>query len=120
MDLNAEYKEKYAKVKAASGVLYPSGPSDQLSRGLQLSESAIFGKFNHFCARLSKLKELMATIEQFQRLHESTVGVENIGNLSERILDTLKVYSHDGPIRRRKRRYILMTDQSDAGSAGII
>eukprot|EP00959_Pyramimonas_sp_CCMP1952_P178205 3725269-Pyramimonas_sp.AAC.1 len=27
------------------------------------------------------------------------------------------VYSHDGLIRRRKREYVLMTDQSDAGSA---
>eukprot|EP00976_Prorocentrum_cordatum_P085399 1186071-Prorocentrum_minimum.AAC.1 len=32
---------------------------------------------------------------------------------------TSAVYSHDGPIRRRKRRYILTTDQSDAESAGI-
>eukprot|EP00959_Pyramimonas_sp_CCMP1952_P300640 6288582-Pyramimonas_sp.AAC.1 len=30
-----------------------------------------------------------------------------------------RVYSHDGPIRRRKHGYILTTDQSDAGSAGI-
>eukprot|EP00959_Pyramimonas_sp_CCMP1952_P338046 7079289-Pyramimonas_sp.AAC.1 len=36
------------------------------------------------------------------------------------------VYSHDGPIRRsgpigrRKRGYILTTDQSDAGSVGIL
>eukprot|EP00959_Pyramimonas_sp_CCMP1952_P344948 7224398-Pyramimonas_sp.AAC.1 len=29
------------------------------------------------------------------------------------------IYSHDGPIRRRKRGYILLTDQSDAGSVGI-
>eukprot|EP00959_Pyramimonas_sp_CCMP1952_P035281 739125-Pyramimonas_sp.AAC.1 len=28
-----------------------------------------------------------------------------------------RLYSHDGPIRRRKRGYILTTDQSDAGSA---
>eukprot|EP00976_Prorocentrum_cordatum_P071937 1180520-Prorocentrum_minimum.AAC.1 len=28
-------------------------------------------------------------------------------------------YSHDGPIGRRKRGYILTTDQSDAGSASI-
>eukprot|EP00959_Pyramimonas_sp_CCMP1952_P232412 4856839-Pyramimonas_sp.AAC.1 len=28
-------------------------------------------------------------------------------------------YSHDGPIRRRTRGYILTTDQSDAGSVGI-
>eukprot|EP00976_Prorocentrum_cordatum_P062779 1176847-Prorocentrum_minimum.AAC.5 len=27
--------------------------------------------------------------------------------------------SHGGPIRRRKRGYILTADQSDAGSAGI-
>eukprot|EP00959_Pyramimonas_sp_CCMP1952_P399285 8366425-Pyramimonas_sp.AAC.1 len=30
-----------------------------------------------------------------------------------------RVYSHDGPIRCSKRGYILMTDQSDAVSAGI-
>eukprot|EP00959_Pyramimonas_sp_CCMP1952_P475272 9504095-Pyramimonas_sp.AAC.1 len=30
-----------------------------------------------------------------------------------------RVYSPDGPIRRRKRGYILTTDPSDAGSAGI-
>eukprot|EP00959_Pyramimonas_sp_CCMP1952_P121556 2541705-Pyramimonas_sp.AAC.1 len=30
-----------------------------------------------------------------------------------------RVYSHDGPIRRRKRGYILAMDRSDAGSAGI-
>eukprot|EP00976_Prorocentrum_cordatum_P059543 1175544-Prorocentrum_minimum.AAC.2 len=28
------------------------------------------------------------------------------------------VYSHDGPIRHRKRGYILTMDQSDAGSVG--
>eukprot|EP00976_Prorocentrum_cordatum_P026479 537585-Prorocentrum_minimum.AAC.1 len=31
----------------------------------------------------------------------------------------LKVYSHNRPIRRRKRGYILTIDQSDAGSGGI-
>eukprot|EP00976_Prorocentrum_cordatum_P112406 1195525-Prorocentrum_minimum.AAC.9 len=30
-----------------------------------------------------------------------------------------RVYSHDGPIGRRKRGYILTTDQSDAGSTVI-
>eukprot|EP00976_Prorocentrum_cordatum_P112057 1195466-Prorocentrum_minimum.AAC.4 len=30
-----------------------------------------------------------------------------------------RVYSHDGPIRRRQRGYIRATGQSDAGSAGI-
>eukprot|EP00959_Pyramimonas_sp_CCMP1952_P350739 7348366-Pyramimonas_sp.AAC.1 len=30
-----------------------------------------------------------------------------------------RVYSHDGPIIRRKRGYILTTDHSDAGNAGI-
>eukprot|EP00959_Pyramimonas_sp_CCMP1952_P165304 3455553-Pyramimonas_sp.AAC.4 len=29
-----------------------------------------------------------------------------------------RVYSHDGPIRRNRRGYILMMDQSDAGSTG--
>eukprot|EP00976_Prorocentrum_cordatum_P009141 182463-Prorocentrum_minimum.AAC.1 len=30
-----------------------------------------------------------------------------------------RVYSHDEPIRRWKRGYILTTNPSDAGSAGI-
>eukprot|EP00959_Pyramimonas_sp_CCMP1952_P264955 5540440-Pyramimonas_sp.AAC.1 len=30
-----------------------------------------------------------------------------------------RVYSHDGPIRRRKRGYIPTMDQSDAGSVSI-
>eukprot|EP00959_Pyramimonas_sp_CCMP1952_P126098 2636855-Pyramimonas_sp.AAC.1 len=30
-----------------------------------------------------------------------------------------QVYSHDGPIRRKKRRYILTMEQSDARHAGI-
>eukprot|EP00959_Pyramimonas_sp_CCMP1952_P419140 8779627-Pyramimonas_sp.AAC.3 len=30
-----------------------------------------------------------------------------------------QVYSHDGPIGCRDRRYILTVDQSDAGIAGI-
>eukprot|EP00959_Pyramimonas_sp_CCMP1952_P176302 3683972-Pyramimonas_sp.AAC.1 len=30
------------------------------------------------------------------------------------------MFSHGGPIRRRKRGYNLTTDQSDAGSTGII
>eukprot|EP00959_Pyramimonas_sp_CCMP1952_P017611 373653-Pyramimonas_sp.AAC.1 len=30
-----------------------------------------------------------------------------------------RVYSHDGPIRRRKRRYNFTTDRLDTGSAGI-
>eukprot|EP00959_Pyramimonas_sp_CCMP1952_P275315 5754910-Pyramimonas_sp.AAC.1 len=30
-----------------------------------------------------------------------------------------EVYSHDGPIRRRKHGYILTTDQSDAGNMDI-
>eukprot|EP00959_Pyramimonas_sp_CCMP1952_P089383 1869740-Pyramimonas_sp.AAC.1 len=39
------------------------------------------------------------------------VGVHHVGDEG--------VYSHDGPIRRNTRGYILTTDQSDAGRAGI-
>eukprot|EP00976_Prorocentrum_cordatum_P033845 688894-Prorocentrum_minimum.AAC.1 len=44
------------------------------------------------------------------------------GIFSQRTKQTqeARVYSHDGPNRRRKRRYILTTDQSDAGSAGLL
>eukprot|EP00959_Pyramimonas_sp_CCMP1952_P465042 9487622-Pyramimonas_sp.AAC.2 len=36
------------------------------------------------------------------------------------LLDDASVCSHDGPMRRSKRGYILTRDQSDAGSAGIL
>eukprot|EP00959_Pyramimonas_sp_CCMP1952_P231461 4837985-Pyramimonas_sp.AAC.1 len=44
------------------------------------------------------------------------------GKLSRRTNQTTqeaRICSHDGPIRRRKRGYILTTGQSDAGSADI-
>eukprot|EP00959_Pyramimonas_sp_CCMP1952_P218498 4569983-Pyramimonas_sp.AAC.1 len=43
------------------------------------------------------------------------------GILSQRTnqMQEARVYSHDGPIGRRKRGYIRTTDQSAAGSAGI-
>eukprot|EP00959_Pyramimonas_sp_CCMP1952_P314214 6577512-Pyramimonas_sp.AAC.2 len=34
-------------------------------------------------------------------------------------MQEVRVYSHDGPIIRRRRGYILTRDLSDAGSAGI-
>eukprot|EP00976_Prorocentrum_cordatum_P072044 1180561-Prorocentrum_minimum.AAC.2 len=37
----------------------------------------------------------------------------------QQVSNVVPVYSHDRPIRRRKQRYILTTDQSDAGSKGI-
>eukprot|EP00959_Pyramimonas_sp_CCMP1952_P436396 9138129-Pyramimonas_sp.AAC.2 len=42
-----------------------------------------------------------------------------IGELSQRTNQTheARVYSHDGPLRRMKREYILMTDQSDTDQA---
>eukprot|EP00976_Prorocentrum_cordatum_P004307 84644-Prorocentrum_minimum.AAC.1 len=45
----------------------------------------------------------------------------SVGTFSRRTNQTQEVwaYSHDGPIRRRKRGYILTADQSDAGSVGI-
>eukprot|EP00976_Prorocentrum_cordatum_P036122 735000-Prorocentrum_minimum.AAC.1 len=36
-----------------------------------------------------------------------------------RTCEAKRVYSHDGPIGRRKRGYVLTTDQSDAGHVGI-
>eukprot|EP00959_Pyramimonas_sp_CCMP1952_P308765 6461883-Pyramimonas_sp.AAC.5 len=43
------------------------------------------------------------------------------GSLSQRtnLTQEARVYSHDGPIRRINRGYILTMDRSDAGSAGI-
>eukprot|EP00959_Pyramimonas_sp_CCMP1952_P246285 5147621-Pyramimonas_sp.AAC.1 len=44
-----------------------------------------------------------------------------VGIFSRRTNQTqeARVYSHDGPIRRRKRGYIITMDQSDTLSAGI-
>eukprot|EP00976_Prorocentrum_cordatum_P063832 1177242-Prorocentrum_minimum.AAC.1 len=49
-------------------------------------------------------------------------NAESAGIFSRRTNQTqeARVYSHDGPIRRRKRGYILTMDQSEAGSAGSL
>eukprot|EP00959_Pyramimonas_sp_CCMP1952_P154214 3226368-Pyramimonas_sp.AAC.1 len=57
----------------------------------------------------------------------NVVNVANVGSTGETSLVSEheaglavpRVYSHDGPIRHRKRGYILVMDQLDAGSAGI-
>eukprot|EP00976_Prorocentrum_cordatum_P052441 1057995-Prorocentrum_minimum.AAC.3 len=59
-----------------------------------------------------------------RNVHHSTGTPDDTHRNDQRIRksvssDELAGYSHDGPIRRRKRGDILMTDQSDAGSVGI-
>eukprot|EP00976_Prorocentrum_cordatum_P075329 1181864-Prorocentrum_minimum.AAC.2 len=63
-------------------------------------------------------KVLILRAQSAKPLYE-LVGCVGITPLSRRTnqMQEAWVYSHDGPIRRRKRGYILMTDQSDAGSA---
>eukprot|EP00959_Pyramimonas_sp_CCMP1952_P080250 1677260-Pyramimonas_sp.AAC.2 len=41
----------------------------------------------------------------------------HLGLLEEPRVQEAQVYSHNGPIRHGKRRYVLTTDQSDTGSA---
>eukprot|EP00976_Prorocentrum_cordatum_P079383 1183524-Prorocentrum_minimum.AAC.1 len=51
-----------------------------------------------------------------ERAEPQPVLAELVHNGHHRVRCEKNVYSYDGPIRHRKRGYILTTDQSDAGS----
>eukprot|EP00959_Pyramimonas_sp_CCMP1952_P082373 1721140-Pyramimonas_sp.AAC.1 len=51
-------------------------------------------------------------------MDQSDAGSAGIFSRCTNKAQEARVYSHDGPIMRRKRGYILMMDQSGAGSAG--
>eukprot|EP00959_Pyramimonas_sp_CCMP1952_P443616 9287115-Pyramimonas_sp.AAC.1 len=53
-------------------------------------------------------------------MDQSDAGSVGIFSLWTNQTQEAWVYSHYGPIGRRKRGYILIMDQSDAGSVGII
>eukprot|EP00976_Prorocentrum_cordatum_P090858 1188282-Prorocentrum_minimum.AAC.1 len=53
------------------------------------------------------------------RAHVALRALHAARQAASRVTQEARVYSHNGPIRRSKRGYILTTDQSDAGSAGI-
>eukprot|EP00959_Pyramimonas_sp_CCMP1952_P120663 2522772-Pyramimonas_sp.AAC.2 len=57
--------------------------------------------------------------EEIRTMDQSYAGSAGIFSRRANQVQEAQVYSHDGPIRCRKRRYILTMDQSDAGSAGI-
>eukprot|EP00976_Prorocentrum_cordatum_P053646 1082359-Prorocentrum_minimum.AAC.2 len=52
------------------------------------------------------------------RQHDATIDV-TVGDITTSACVSMAVGLPDGPIRRRKRGYILTMDQSNAGSAGI-
>eukprot|EP00976_Prorocentrum_cordatum_P016914 340479-Prorocentrum_minimum.AAC.2 len=56
----------------------------------------------------------MATKGRVPVDNQSDAGHTGIFSRRTNRTQTTRVYSHDGPIGRRPRRYILTTDQSDA------
>eukprot|EP00959_Pyramimonas_sp_CCMP1952_P239472 5004849-Pyramimonas_sp.AAC.1 len=52
-------------------------------------------------------------------MDQSDAGVAGIFPRWTNQTQAAQVYSHDGPIRRGRHRYIPTMDQSDAGGAGI-
>eukprot|EP00976_Prorocentrum_cordatum_P030725 625339-Prorocentrum_minimum.AAC.2 len=61
-------------------------------------------------------------IDEVGEIDASELGADVLSVVAEEgvHLQDARVYSHYGPIGRRPRGYILTTDQSDAGRAGIL
>eukprot|EP00959_Pyramimonas_sp_CCMP1952_P049401 1031970-Pyramimonas_sp.AAC.1 len=65
---------------------------------------------------LRTANERLATVAEAEAAFAEKRRLKLIQEVVNRLIDKV---SHDGPIRRGRRRYILTTDQSDAGSVGI-
>jgi len=77
IDLNTAYQKQYDQTKQRL-MKMPKG------KQFEFSTNAIFGKFNLFSRRVSKLIELFGTIQQFQTLEK-----HNLENIKE-ILDSFE------------------------------
>eukprot|EP00959_Pyramimonas_sp_CCMP1952_P269174 5627787-Pyramimonas_sp.AAC.1 len=76
---------------------------------LLLANTAKYANSAHYCSpsRGSLAQPLTGTTE--------SASARMLSHAPPALITLVLVYSHDGPIGRRKFRYILPTDQSDAG-----
>eukprot|EP00899_Mesostigma_viride_P009315 jgi/Mesvir1/18385/Mv14266-RA.2 len=75
LDMNAVYQQQYRGMLEQVTARMPRGKPF-------LSEAAVFGKFDAFCWRLSRLVDLFTTIKQYGPLRDS--AIEGIQPLQER------------------------------------
>lgn len=60
------------------------------------SENYIFGKFDTFCKRLEKIKDMANTVEQFSGLPKIKIeGIDALIVRHKSIMDTIKKRSYD-------------------------
>eukprot|EP01022_Parablepharisma_sp_SALTPOND_P000876 TRINITY_DN105183_c0_g1_i1.p1 TRINITY_DN105183_c0_g1~~TRINITY_DN105183_c0_g1_i1.p1 ORF type:complete len:4616 (+),score=767.18 TRINITY_DN105183_c0_g1_i1:15469-29316(+) len=78
--LNAEYKKEFNDIKQRLNA-NPKG------KHYEFTDTAIFGKFDLFCRRVGKLKDLFETIEQFQVLERH--NLENMTTIISEFQETL-------------------------------
>jgi len=89
IDLNEAYKNQYDITKERLKKM-PKG------KQFEFSNNAIFGKFNLFARRISKLKELFGTIEQFKTLEKHNLeGINDISTNFEKCWKALQKKKND-------------------------
>jgi len=89
INLNIEYQKQFQKTKEK----LRETPNE---RQFEFSENYIFGKFDTFCKRLEKIKDMINTMEQFAGL--PLIKIEGIDTLIVRyktIVDTTKKKNYD-------------------------
>ena len=65
-------------------------------KAFDFSETQIFGKFDLFCRRLTKLIEVFTTIQQFKSLAKQNLeGMEELNCKFKDIIDEFKKKKHD-------------------------
>lgn len=93
--LNQEYQVNFQKTKQKI-------ENDPSEKPFEFSEMYIFGKFDTFCKRLLKIKELMMFIENHSVLHVSKIeGIDVLAARFDNIYKNLLVKPYD-PLDHRK------------------
>lgn len=87
--LNAEYQEQYRLTKQKL---------EQAPKGKQFSfnHMNIFGKFDLFCRRVSKLIDMFQTIDQFNKISRNKLeGMDSLVDRFHQIVKDLRLKRHD-------------------------
>lgn len=93
--LNREYQNCFQKTKQKI-------EEDPLEKPFEFSEMYIFGKFDTFCRRLQKIKELMTNLEIYNILHVSKIeGIDVLAARFDNIYKNMQKKNYDALDHRK-------------------
>lgn len=98
LELNKAYQNQYETTKKRLMDM-PKG------KQFEFSPNQIFGKFDLFCRRISKLIEMFSTIQQFETLSKHINNLENMDDIINRFKDCVTQF-------KKKKHRLLQYEQN--------